>query len=183
MSNSHTLSDGKSELNAFFRGQVVPLSEAKVSVMTHALHYGTGVFEGIRGNWNEDKGTVFIYRLREHYERLLRGCRMLMLDIPYSVEELCSITVDLVERNGHREDIYIRPLAYKSAEKVANLKLQDLSSDFTLIRTAHLPPPLFPASTRALPPPGSPICIYFQGRRRCAGGMKCRTSHPGLQFA
>ena len=56
-----------------------------------------------------------------------------MLDIPYSVEELCDITVDLVERNGHREDIYIRPLAYKSAEMVANLKLQDLSSDFTLI--------------------------------------------------
>ena len=91
MTNSHPSSNGKSELHAFFRGQVVPLSEAKVSVMTHALHYGTGVFEGIRGNWNEDKGAVFIYRLREHYERLLRGCRMLMLDIPYTVDENCSM--------------------------------------------------------------------------------------------
>ena len=76
---------------------------------------------------------MYIFRLREHYQRLLRGCRILMLDIPYSVDELCDITVDLVERNGHREDIYIRPLAYKSAEVVANLKLQELSSDFTLI--------------------------------------------------
>ena len=133
MANSGQSSAGKSELHAFFRGNVVPISQAKVGVMTHALHYGTGVFEGIRGNWNEEKGAVYIYRLREHYERLLRGCRILMLDIPYTVEQLCDITVDLVERNGHEEDIYIRPLAYKSAELVANLKLQDLASDFTLI--------------------------------------------------
>ncbi len=133
MSTSQASNNGKNELNAFFKGKVVPISEAKVSVMTHALHYGTGVFEGIRGNWNEEKGAIFIFRLREHYERLLRGCRILMLDIPYTAAELCDITVDLVERNEHREDIYVRPLAYKSAEKVANLKLQDLESDFTLI--------------------------------------------------
>ena len=102
-------------------------------MMTHALHYGTGVFEGIRGNWNEEKGLVHIFRLREHYERLLQGCRLLMLDIPYTLDDLCQITVELVERNGHNQDIYIRPLAYKSAEMVANLKLQDLVSDFTLI--------------------------------------------------
>ena len=121
------------ELLAFFQGDYVPVSQAKVSVMTHALHYGTGVFEGIRGNWNEEQGVVNIFRLREHYERLLRGARLLLLDIPYSVEDLCDITVELVERNSHRQDIYIRPLMYKSAELVANLKLQDLTSDFTLI--------------------------------------------------
>jgi branched-chain amino acid aminotransferase len=121
------------ELCAFFRGDYVPLSEARVNVMTHALHYGTAVFEGIRGNWNEEQGVVNIFRLREHYERLLRGCRLLMLNIPYSLEELCNLTVELVERNGYRQDIYIRPLAYKSAELVANLKLQELESDFTLI--------------------------------------------------
>jgi branched-chain amino acid aminotransferase len=125
--------NGSQQLFAFFKGEVVPLEEARVSVMTHALHYGTGVFEGIRGNWNEEKGTVYIFRLREHYERLLRGCKILMLDIPYTADDLCKITVDLVERNGHQSDIYIRPLAYKSAEVVANLKLQDLASDFTLI--------------------------------------------------
>lgn len=121
------------ELQAFFRGDYVPLKDANVNIMTHALHYGTGVFEGIRGNWNDEQGVVNIFRLREHYERLLRGCRLLMLDIPYTVDQLCDITVELVELNGHRQDIYIRPLAYKSAELVANLKLQDLESDFTLI--------------------------------------------------
>ena len=120
-------------LYAFFRGDYVPLSEAKVGIMTHALHYGTGVFEGIRGNWNEDKGDIYIFRLREHYERLLKGCRILMIDIPYSLDDLCDITVELVERCGVSEDIYIRPLAYKSEEKVANLKLQELESDFCLI--------------------------------------------------
>ena len=118
---------------AFFQGEYVPLSEAKVSVTTHALHYGTGVFEGIRGNWNQENGAIHIFRLREHYERLLRGCRLLMLDIPYSLEDLCNITVELVERCGFSEDLYIRPLAYKSAEKVANLKLQELESDFCLM--------------------------------------------------
>lgn len=124
---------GSVELQAFFRGDYVPLKDANVNIMTHALHYGTGVFEGIRGNWNEEKGVVNIFRLREHYERLLRGCRLLMLDIPYTADQLCEITVELVERNAHQQDIYIRPLAYKSAELVANLKLQDLASDFTLI--------------------------------------------------
>ncbi|MCH8198848.1 MAG: branched-chain amino acid transaminase [Chloroflexi bacterium] len=128
-----TTQDNHDGLLAFFKGEVIPLVDARVNVMTHALHYGTGIFEGIRGNWNQEKGAVYIFRLREHYQRLLRGCRLLMLDIPYSLDDLCRITVDLVERNGHREDIYIRPLAYKSAEMVANLKLQDLASDFTLI--------------------------------------------------
>ncbi len=132
MSTGQTSSQA-GELLAFFQGEYVPLSQAKVSVMTHALHYGTGVFEGIRGNWNEEQGVVNIFRLREHYERLLRGARLLMLNIPYSVAELCDITVELVERNEHSQDIYVRPLVYKSAEMVANLKLQDLESDFTLI--------------------------------------------------
>ena len=133
VANSQSPSASKSELHAFFKGEIVPMSEARVSVMTHALHYGTGVFEGIRGNWNLEHEVVYIFRLREHYQRLLQGCRILMLDIPYTADQLCEITVDLVQQNGHREDIYIRPLAYKSAEMVANLKLQDLSSDFTLI--------------------------------------------------
>ncbi len=121
------------EALAFFRGKVVPLQEATVSVMTHALHYGTAVIEGIRGNWNEDQGKMFIFRLREHYERLLQGCRIMMLEMPHTVDEFCAITEELVVRCGYREDLYIRPLAYKSAERVANLKLHELDSDFTLM--------------------------------------------------
>ncbi len=120
---------------AFFRGQIVPVEDARVSVMTHALHYGTAVFEGIRGNWNDDEGKLYVFRMAEHYERLLQGCRMMLMDIPYSVEDLCNITVNLLQSCGYREDLYIRPLAYKSQELVANLKLQELASDFTLIAT------------------------------------------------
>ena len=131
--NKATSVTANQKLHAFFKGAVVPMDEAKVSVTTHALHYGTAVFEGIRGNWNKAQGKVFIFRMREHYERLIRGCKILLLDIPYTAEQLCDITVDLVARNGHTSDIYIRPLAYKSAEVVANLKLQELDSDFTLV--------------------------------------------------
>ena len=58
---------------AFFEGEVVPLEEAKISVVTHAFNYGTGVFEGIRGNWNADKNELYLFRVREHYERLYRS--------------------------------------------------------------------------------------------------------------
>lgn len=118
---------------AFFQGRYMPVSEAKVSIMTHALHYGTAVFEGVRGNWNAEKQVIYIFRLREHYQRLLRGCRMLMLDIPYTLDDLCRLTIETVERSGYQEDVYIRPIAYKSEAKVANLKLHELSSDFSLI--------------------------------------------------
>ena len=118
---------------AFFRGNIVPIEDARVSVMTHALHYGTAVFEGIRGNWNEEDGKLYVFRMAEHYDRLLQGCRMMLMDIPYDTEALCSITVELLQSCGYKQDLYIRPLAYKSQELVANLKLQELDSDFTLI--------------------------------------------------
>jgi branched-chain amino acid aminotransferase len=118
---------------AFFRGEIVPIADAKVGVMTHALHYGTTVFEGVRGNWNEAQGKLFIFRLREHYERLLRGCKIMMIDIPYSVDDLVKITVDLVQSCGYMEDLYIRPIAYKSEEAIANLMLNTLESDFALM--------------------------------------------------
>ena len=118
---------------AFFQGKVVPIEEAQVNVMTHALHYGTAVFEGIRGNWNATDEKLYVFRMHEHYERLLQGCSMLMLNIPYTASDLCQITIDLLRECGYRQDLYIRPLAYKSEELVANLKLQEIDSDFTLI--------------------------------------------------
>ncbi len=121
------------EAYAFLGGKQVPLEDAKVGVMTHALHYGTAVFEGIRGNWNEAHGKMYVFRLREHYERLLRGCRMLRIDLPYNADELCKITTELIERNGYRQDIYIRPLAFKGQEAVANLKLHELDDEFTVV--------------------------------------------------
>ena len=114
---------------AYFRKQFVPLSEAKIGVMTHAFHYGTAVFEGIRGNWNSQQQQTYLFRLKEHYERLHSGYRVLKINLPYTVDELCQITVELVARCGFQEDIYIRPLAYKSSEALG-VRLHDLDDDF-----------------------------------------------------
>jgi branched-chain amino acid aminotransferase len=107
------------------------LEEAKVSIMTHALNYGTGCFEGIRGNWNAQHEQIYIFRLREHYERLKRSARILRIDIDESVDELCDITVELVRRGGFTQDVYIRPLAYKSAE-IIRLGIVDVPPDVNI---------------------------------------------------
>ena len=114
---------------AFFNKQFVPLSEAKIGIMTHCLHYGTAIFEGIRGNWNSEHQQTYLFRLREHYERLHKGCRILKINLAYSIDKLCQITIELVERCGFQEDIYVRPLAYKSSQSLG-VRLHDLDSDF-----------------------------------------------------
>jgi branched-chain amino acid aminotransferase len=116
---------------AYFKKQIVPLEEAKIGIMTHAFNYGTAVFEGIRGNWNEEEGQVYLFRIREHYARLRKSCRIMRIDFPYSDEELYSVTTKLVEMSGFREDVYIRPLAYKSSE-VLGVRLHDLEDDFLI---------------------------------------------------
>ena len=121
------------EAKAFLNGQKVSLKDAKVGIMTHALHYGTAVFEGIRGNWNESKEKMIIFRLKEHYDRLLRGSNILKMNLGYTSQEMCDLTVDLVKSNGYKEDVYIRPLAYKSQELIANLKLHELEDDLSII--------------------------------------------------
>jgi len=117
---------------AYFNKQFVPLEQAKLGIMTNALHYGTAVFEGIRGNWNSDQKQVYLFRLKEHFERLHNGCRVLKIDPPHSVDELCQITVKLVAMCRFEEDVYIRPLAYKSSESLG-VRLHNLESDFFVL--------------------------------------------------
>lgn len=114
---------------AFFQKKFVPLEDAKVNIMTHALHYGTACFEGIRGNWNEEEEQIYLFRVREHYERLQRSCRILKISLAFSVDELHRMSVELVQKNGLREDIYIRPLAYKSSLTIG-VRLHGLEDDF-----------------------------------------------------
>jgi len=113
---------------AFFKGEIVPIEEAKVSIMTSAFNYGTGVFEGIRAFWNPDEEELYVFRLREHFERLVRNSRILLLDLPYTVDRLCQVTLELLRREGFRTDVYIRPIAYKSSE-VLGVRLHKLQSD------------------------------------------------------
>lgn len=118
---------------AFHQGEYVPLEQASIGIMTHAFHYGTAVFEGIRGNWNSDDGRMYIFRMRDHYQRLQDGCKIMRIKLPYSVSDLCDITVEMVERSGFDQDIYIRPIAYKSEERVAYLNLGGLADGFTVM--------------------------------------------------
>jgi branched-chain amino acid aminotransferase len=101
---------------AFINNEFVPIDEARVSIRTNALQYGTGIFEGIRAYWNAQHKQLFVFKMAEHYERLLNNCRVLRLQVGKDVKELCDITLELVRKNEHREDTYIRPLAYISSE-------------------------------------------------------------------
>ena len=116
---------------AFFKGQFVDFDQAKVSVMTHGLNYGTGCFEGIRAYWNSAEEQLFVFRLPEHYERMKRSARILFIDIPHTVEELNEITLDLLRKEGFRSDAYIRPLAFK-ADELIGVKLHGLTDAFTV---------------------------------------------------
>jgi branched-chain amino acid aminotransferase len=114
---------------AFFQNKIVPLEEAKIGIMTHCIHYGTAIFEGIRGNWNAEKKQTYIFRLKEHYERLERGCRVLNIALPYSIDDICRKTVELVKKCAFQEDIYIRPVAYTSSQALG-VRLHGLEHDF-----------------------------------------------------
>ncbi len=114
-------------------GEMVKMGEIQLSPATHALNYGTGVFEGIRAYWNERRGALQVLKLREHYERFERSCRMLRIDLPHTVDELCEITLEILRRNAPREDTYIRPLAYKAAASVGvKLAVEEELSIFTV---------------------------------------------------
>ena len=99
---------------AYFEGKFVPTEEAKVSILTHAFNYGTGLFEGIRGYYSKDEDEILIFRLQEHIDRFLRNGNLLYMDLRETREDLEGICVELVKRSGFREDVYIRPIAYKS---------------------------------------------------------------------
>jgi len=114
---------------AYFQKRFMPLAEAKLGVMTTALHYGTAIFEGIRGNWNSKKKQIYLFRLKDHYLRLANGCRVLKVKLPYTIDELSQITVELVAMCRFEEDVYVRPLAYKSAERLG-VRLHDVEDDF-----------------------------------------------------
>jgi branched-chain amino acid aminotransferase len=119
------------ELWAFFRGEFVPLRDANVNVMTHAFNYGTAVFEGVRAYWNSDEEQLFALDLIPHFRRIRASAGLLMMEVRQSPEELAEITVELLRRNGLREDVYIRPLVYKSSETIG-VRLHNLDAEITI---------------------------------------------------
>jgi branched-chain amino acid aminotransferase len=118
--------------NAYFQGKIVPYSEAKVGVLTHGLNYGTAVFGGIRGYWNEEDAQLYIFRPHEHYRRFLNSARIMLMNFEHTPESLTQITIDLLRSDDYRGDVYIRPLAYK-ADEIIGVKLHGLQNELSIV--------------------------------------------------
>lgn len=93
-------------------GEMIPWAEATTHVLSHSLHYGSGVFEGIRCYQNPETKKSYVFRLRDHMERLHRSCKISLIDLPYSVDELCDATIELIRKNN-LPSCYIRPIVYR----------------------------------------------------------------------
>ena len=115
-----------------FEGRYVPLGEANVSIMTHAFMYGTATFEGIRAYWNAEQGQLYALKVREHMERIRSSAKVLLMsDIP-SVDQLTAEALEVLRRNGFREDAYVRPSFYKSS-RVIGVRLHELEHELYII--------------------------------------------------
>lgn len=116
---------------AYFNGEIVPFEQATVSVMTHALNYGTAVFGGIRAYWNDEQEELYVFRPNDHFKRVIQSANLLRINVEHSAEELTQILRQLLRREGYRQNAYIRPLAYK-AEETIKVRLHGLADAFTI---------------------------------------------------
>jgi branched-chain amino acid aminotransferase len=103
---------------AYFKGNFVPIEDANINIMNHSFMYGTAVFEGVRGYWNEKRKEMYLFRMREHFERMQDSMKIMYLQTEHSVDELCKIVVELLRRNQPTTDTYVRPTAYKTVHRV-----------------------------------------------------------------
>jgi branched-chain amino acid aminotransferase len=117
---------------AFFGGRVVPYSEAKVGVLTHAMNYGTSVFGGLRGYWNSDENQLFVFRPYDHFHRFLNSTKLMCMELPYSIDDLTNGLLELLRTENHREDCYVRPLAFVSDE-IIGVRLHDLHAELSIV--------------------------------------------------
>ena len=118
--------------HAFFRGHIVPYPEARVGVMTHALNYGTAVFAGLRGYWNDQERELFVFRPRDHFRRFLESAKLLRMELPYTDEHLTGALNELLRTELYREDCYIRPLAFYADEAIG-VRLHDLTPEVSIV--------------------------------------------------
>jgi branched-chain amino acid aminotransferase len=116
---------------AYFQGQIVPIEQANINVVSQVLHYGTGVFGGMRAYWNPEQEELYIFRPYEHFERLLQSAKLLRMNLDYTPAKLLDILTTLIQREGFRTNCYMRPLAYV-AEHSLGVNIQGLKADLTM---------------------------------------------------
>lgn len=116
---------------AYFRGGIVPIEDAKISIATHAVQYGTGAFAGIRGYLDATGETINIFRLDEHTRRLMDSAKLIRADLSVDAQSLIGVIEELTLKNNPKSDIYIRPFVYKSAIELSP-RLKDVESDLAI---------------------------------------------------
>ncbi|GAC1468032.1 MAG: branched-chain amino acid transaminase [Chloroflexota bacterium] len=119
------------DMVVYFDGSFMPLQHATVSVAAHALHYGTGCFEGVRAYWDEAREELYVLKLTEHVDRFFRSCGVLRIRPTFTQDELCTIILDVLRRNRFHSDVYIRPIAFKSSQTI-KLTLTNLDDSFAV---------------------------------------------------
>ena len=118
----------------YLDGRYIESDKATIPVRTHAFLYGTGVFEGIRAYYNKEEDQLYAFRMKEHYERMLRSAKVMWMQSPHTIKEYCEITVDLLNKNQYHQNVYIRPTLYKSGIKVGP-SLDNNKDSFLLFTT------------------------------------------------
>ena len=118
--------------HAYFEGKIVPLSEAKVNIATHAFLYGTSVFGGIRGHWNEEQKKLFVFRPFDHFHRLLNSAKTFRMKTSHDEESLIQLMLDVLRTDNWQRDIYIRPTIYK-ADYGIGVRLHDVRDDLSIL--------------------------------------------------
>src|SRR5260370_26226749 len=113
----------------FFEGEFARYHDVTLGLMTHALHYGTAVFEGIRAYWNEKKSQLYLLQAAAHYDRMHRSANVMRMALPYSTEDLVNYTIEVLRRNQFKSDVYVRPLLYTSSEEIG-VRLHNLNRGF-----------------------------------------------------
>jgi branched-chain amino acid aminotransferase len=113
----------------FHDGEFGRYHDVKLGLMTHALHYGTGCFEGIRAYWNPKQEQLYLLQAPAHYERLRRSANVMRMTLPHTTEELVNLTVEVLRRNAFKADVYVRPLLYTSSEEIG-VRLHNLKHSF-----------------------------------------------------
>ena len=113
----------------FYEGEFARYNDVRLGLMTHALHYGTAVFEGIRAYWNDKKSQLYLLKAAAHYDRMRRSANVMRMELPFSTEELVNFTLELLRRNEYKSDVYVRPLLYTSSEEIG-VRLHNLNRSF-----------------------------------------------------
>jgi branched-chain amino acid aminotransferase len=132
----------------WFDGEFKPWESVTVPITTHAIHYGTSVFEGIRGYSNDE--NLFVFKLKEHMQRLIQSAEVYSINSRYTVSEICSSTVELLKKNNIRKSCYIRPLLF--------VGLHGIDLNVTKNSPSHLAIIAFPFN-RYFPETGIRTCI------------------------